>query len=141
MFNKKDIFRQVCFLPHLTDTLIKYHVSQRCSLVKAVFDGYSIGSLNHNQLLNYPDPFMKCDIYGFINICFNNIRYGLVARISRSHTVLSKEQLGPRRPGFNSPCRKTFSCSLLMFSIIQNVLFCFPLSSLCTLFFLAVLTD
>jgi hypothetical protein len=33
------------------------------------------------------------------------IRYGLVARISRSHTVFSVTQLGPRRPGFNSPCR------------------------------------
>jgi hypothetical protein len=39
--------------------------------------------------------------------CFNNIRYGLVARISRSHTVFFATQLGPRRPGFNSPCRKS----------------------------------
>jgi hypothetical protein len=35
----------------------------------------------------------------------SHIRYGLVARISRSHTVFSVTQLGPRRPGFNSPCR------------------------------------
>ena len=38
---------------------------------------------------------------GFLNI----IRYGLVARISRSQTVLTTTQPGPRRPGFNSPCR------------------------------------
>jgi hypothetical protein len=90
MFNKKDIFRQVCFLTHLTDTLIRYHLSQRVSLEKAVFDGYSIGSRIHDQLLSYPDPCVVWMINKLANIRFNNIRYGLVARISRSHTVLPR---------------------------------------------------
>jgi hypothetical protein len=37
-----------------------------------------------------------------------------VARISRSHTVVSrKRQPGPRRPGFNSPCRNLAFVSAL----------------------------
>ena len=51
---------------------------------------------------------------GFLNI----IRYGLVARISRSQTVLTTTQPGPRRPGFNSPCR-----NLLLF-LVREFYFC-----------------
>ena len=49
--------------------------------------------------------------------CLHQIRYGLVARISRSQTVVSCiQQPGPRRPGFNSPCRKFyFYTSLTLF--------------------------
>jgi hypothetical protein len=54
-------------------------------------------------------------------LAFINIRYGLVARISRSQTVFLITQLGPRRPGFNSPCRNQFLLvSILLVHVVGS---------------------
>jgi hypothetical protein len=56
----------------------------------------------------------QCFVYRVNLLAYMNIRYGLVARISRSHTVFFVAQLGPRRPGFNSPCRNHFCSSFVL---------------------------
>jgi hypothetical protein len=54
--------------------------------------------------------------YLTIHLFTNHIRYGLVARICRSHAV-------PTRPGFNSPCRNHF---FLPLHLILPISFCHP---------------
>ena len=51
-------------------------------------------------------PFLQCSI---------KVRYGLVARICRSHLAESVHCTVPARPGFDSRCRKMFFLLFLLF--------------------------
>jgi hypothetical protein len=74
------------------------------------------------QRLRIPSPLLATHLernnifYLLPHLFINHIRYGLVARICRSHAV-------PTRPGFNSPCRNHF---FLLLHRILPISFCYP---------------